>query len=130
MKTLDEFKSAGGLLDGNKGPSHEEYDGAPRAYNSKLETTMEKLGFSGGHNDVQQQQHMGGQSVAGAGAVGAGGAVVGKERGHRNADSGVGMNRPRLGSASSSDYEYAADGQKVKKTRLGNLGGGVGGQVV
>lgn len=50
-KTLDEFKSAGGILDGSKGPTHEEYEGAPRQYNRKLETTMEKLGFGGGNKN-------------------------------------------------------------------------------
>lgn len=43
MKTLDEFKTAGGLLTGSKSHTHEEYDGAPRPYNEKLTTTIEKV---------------------------------------------------------------------------------------
>lgn len=43
MKTLDEFKAAGGLLTGSKSHTHEEYDGAPRPYNEKLTTSIEKV---------------------------------------------------------------------------------------
>merc|ERR1711939_400350 len=39
MKSLDEFKSGGGTLDGHAKSAHEEYDGAPRPYNDKLSTT-------------------------------------------------------------------------------------------
>jgi len=115
MKTLDEFTQAGGKLDGSGGPTHEKYDGAPRAYNSKLETTMEKLGFSHGNN----QSH----AATGAG-VGAAGLAAGKGHGHTDSGvSGVGgrQRRGSSSSASSSDYEYAADGKKVKKNRLGGL---------
>merc|ERR1711939_530479 len=45
MKTLDEFKTAGGVLTGGKHGAHEEYDGPPRKYNDKLSTTFEKLGL-------------------------------------------------------------------------------------
>lgn len=126
MKSLDEFKHAGGILEGNKGPTHEEYDGPPRQYNSKLETTMDKLGFGGDHT----QHHGGAGAVAGAGT---GAAVAGNNHGHHATDSGVsgmGQGRVRSGSASSSDYEYAADGQKVKKSRLGGLLGRKSGNAV
>lgn len=43
MKTLDEFKGAGGVLSGGKHHTHEEYEGAPRPYNEKLSTTIEKV---------------------------------------------------------------------------------------
>ena len=43
MKSLDEFKSAGGALTGGQHSSHEQYEGAPRPYNDKLSTTFEKL---------------------------------------------------------------------------------------
>jgi hypothetical protein len=43
MKTLDEFKKAGGVLTGGQHSSHEQYEGAPRPYNDKLSTTFEKL---------------------------------------------------------------------------------------
>lgn len=66
MKTLDEFKGAGGILHGGEqGRSHEEYDGCPRPYNDKLSTTFDKLGLSHHNSD---------------GA-----------KGHRATDSGVGM---------------------------------------
>ena len=75
---------------------------------------MEKLGFGHGNN----QNH----AATGA-AAGAAGLAAGKSHGHT--DSGVsGVGRQRRGSSSSvssSDYEYAADGQKVKKNRLGGL---------
>jgi len=52
MKTLDEFKAAGGALVGGTHPTHEKYEGAPRPYNEKLATTFEKLEdkFHGGHH--------------------------------------------------------------------------------
>jgi hypothetical protein len=43
MKTLDEFKKAGGALTGGNHATHEEYEGAPRPYNDNLATTFEKL---------------------------------------------------------------------------------------
>ncbi|EXJ86589.1 hypothetical protein A1O3_03542 [Capronia epimyces CBS 606.96] len=46
MKTLDEFNRSGGVLTGGKHDSHEEYDGAPRPYNDKLQTNLQKLGLS------------------------------------------------------------------------------------
>lgn len=36
-KTLDEFKTAGGLLDGKGSTHHGEYDGCPRPYNKSLQ---------------------------------------------------------------------------------------------
>lgn len=52
MKTLDEFKKAGGVLEGNRSHTHEEYEGAPRPYNEKLKTTIENVlpGHHGHHN--------------------------------------------------------------------------------
>lgn len=47
MKTLDEFKSAGGILTGSRSSTHETYDGEPRSYNKDLETNLEKLGLAG-----------------------------------------------------------------------------------
>jgi hypothetical protein len=77
MKTLDEFKQSGGVLDGSSGAAHEQYDGAPRPYNSKLETTMEKLGFSHGNKDGvaepkgdrQRDSGIGGLDEGGVGRV-------------------------------------------------------------
>lgn len=43
MKTIDEFKQAGGMLSGSKSHTHEEYEGAPRPYNDKLKTTIENV---------------------------------------------------------------------------------------
>lgn len=69
-----------------------------------------------------------GKNVAAAGAIGAGTAAIGKQRGHRHNDSGVSglsgdrKSRSRSSSLSSSDMEYRADGSKVKKTsKLGSL---------
>ncbi|ETN45709.1 uncharacterized protein HMPREF1541_09542 [Cyphellophora europaea CBS 101466] len=156
MKSLDEFKSGGGTLDGHAKSAHEEYDGAPRPYNDKLSTTLDKLGFKEGTNSHgQQAQHAGnvnpatGESGIGAGqhsagqhqtgthntSSGLGGAGAGAGLGagaaaasaldshkhgheHTGRDSGVGGLR-RSGSQSSSDYEYAADGSKVGKNKLG-----------
>lgn len=43
MKTLDEFTKAGGAIGGTKSHTHEQYEGAPRPYNDKLATTIEKV---------------------------------------------------------------------------------------
>lgn len=50
MKTLDEFTRTGGhILDGKPHHTHEEYEGAPRPYNEKLSTTLDKV--LPGHHD-------------------------------------------------------------------------------
>lgn len=51
MKTLDEFKHAGGMLEGSRSHTHEEYEGAPRPYNEKLKTSIENVlpGHHGTH---------------------------------------------------------------------------------
>ena len=74
MKSLDEFKQAGGILQGSKSTAREEYEGQPRPYNDKLSTTFDKLGFSGHHGD-----HQGTTGTTGS---------------HRNTDSGIGMDSP------------------------------------
>eukprot|EP00262_Sarcandra_glabra_P013348 TRINITY_DN3678_c0_g1_i1.p1 TRINITY_DN3678_c0_g1~~TRINITY_DN3678_c0_g1_i1.p1 ORF type:complete len:306 (+),score=26.89 TRINITY_DN3678_c0_g1_i1:88-918(+) len=43
MKTLDEFTRSGGALTGTERHTHEEYEGAPRPYNDKLATTIDKV---------------------------------------------------------------------------------------
>ncbi|KAK5072219.1 hypothetical protein LTR64_003999 [Lithohypha guttulata] len=64
MKTLDEFRAAGGVLQGSKSHTHEEYDGAPRPYNEKLKTTIDKV--LPGHHTT------GTTGTTGAGLTGAG----------------------------------------------------------
>ena len=73
MKSLSEFQSSGGILDGNaKGHSTESYDGCPRPYKEGLNTTMDKLGLhshagnsgvQGGHNARDSGVAMDGQPV-------------------------------------------------------------------
>lgn len=74
MKTLEEFKTAGGVLTGGKHGAHEEYDGPPRKYNEKLSTTFDKLGLeakealSGNHTSTSNTTHTGmGTGVGGTG---------------------------------------------------------------
>ena len=69
MKSLDEFKQAGGILSGSNSSAREEYDGQPRPYNDKLGTTFEKLGFHGSSDTSGTQ-------------------------GHRQTDSAIGMDSP------------------------------------
>lgn len=52
MKTLDEFTRSGGMVGGSKSHVHEEYAGAPRPYNEKLSTTIEKI--LPGHHDANR----------------------------------------------------------------------------
>ena len=75
MKTLDEFKHAGGITAGSKSTAREEYEGQPRPYNDKLSTTFDKLGFG-----------QGGTTTSGATGT------------HRNTDSGIGMDSPNSSS--------------------------------
>jgi hypothetical protein len=135
MKTLDEFKRSGGSLDGNKVHAHEEYDGCPKTYNKDLQTTAEKLGFgtsskpsnvgtttAPSHNTNTHGST--GAKIAGAGVATTGTAVAGsKIAEHRRKDSGVADvgRKNSSSSASSSDFEYAADGTKVKKGKIGQL---------
>lgn len=69
MKTLDEFKSAGGLITGSKSHTHEEYDGAPRPYNEKLATTIEKV-LPGHHGSSHAAGTTGGLGGAESGRTG------------------------------------------------------------
>jgi len=38
MKTLDDFKSGGGILTGGQQKAHEAYEGDPRPYNKAMQT--------------------------------------------------------------------------------------------
>merc|ERR1712000_59829 len=101
MKTLDEFKTAGGVLTGGKHGAHEEYDGPPRKYNDKLSTTFEKLGLeakeamSGHHSGTTGTgHHTGTTDTTGTGhhtgTTGTGvGSNIGSESHHRQTDSGI-----------------------------------------
>ena len=98
MKTLDEFKTAGGALTGGTHSSHEEYKGPPRPYNDKLSTTFENLeekfeshhhtGLHGEHNTTGMTgaTGVGHQSTSGT----TGGFMDNKS--HRPTDSGYGGN--------------------------------------
>jgi hypothetical protein len=100
MKTLDEFKASGGAISGNKGPTHEEYEGAPRPYNDKLATTFDKLEekFHVGSNRTHGTTTTvnGGMNGSNHHSNGATttttttGDVMGANRPHRHTDSGVG----------------------------------------
>lgn len=96
MKTLDEFKKAGGVLTGGKHSTHEEYEGAPRPYNDKLSTTLEKLGFKEDGN------------------------ATAAEARHRHTDSGVG------GVDNDIARGEAAAGKDVGDNTLSSGGGGIG----
>merc|ERR1711939_633712 len=80
MKTLDEFKTAGGVLTGGKHGAHEEYDGPPRKYNDKLSTTFEKLGLEA--KEAMFGHHSG---TTGTGV----GSNIGSGSHHRQTDSGI-----------------------------------------
>jgi hypothetical protein len=80
MKTLDEFKAAGGALVGGHHSTHEEYEGAPRPYNDKLATTFDKL---------EEKFHHGGHHSSSGTTTGTTG-VGDHNRTHHTTDSGVG----------------------------------------
>ncbi|KAK5955250.1 hypothetical protein OHC33_003932 [Knufia fluminis] len=102
MKSLDEFKQAGGIISGSKSHTHEEYDGAPRPYNEKLSTTIEKV--LPGHHGSHSGTHTG--MGAGAGLAGAG------------AGAGLAGGRHRSGSSSSSSSD-----EEKRRTRGTGLPG-------
>lgn len=96
MKTLDEFTRAGGIVTGSKSHTHEEYEGAPRPYNEKLATTIEKVlpghhGVSGTHGTTGHHSGVGagaaGAGLAGAGTAGALGSHSHRRRGSNSSSS-------------------------------------------
>ncbi|KAK5197445.1 hypothetical protein LTR99_007815 [Exophiala xenobiotica] len=103
MKTLDEFKTSGGVLTGGKHGAHEEYDGPPRKYNEKLSTTFEKLGLEAkeamsGHHTSGTGHHTTGNTTTTTTGVGSN---VGSGS-HHGRDSGIsgfdnGMERKEAG---------------------------------
>jgi len=97
MKTLDEFKGAGGILTGSKSSSHEKYDGEPRPYNKELETTMDKLGLghhgsSGTTGTTGTSGHQyNGSGVSGVGSSGRDSGIGSSPREQRAAGFGTGI---------------------------------------
>jgi len=85
MKTLEEFTAAGGILQGGKHSTHEEYEGAPRPYNDKLLTSIEKLGLgSGTTGGVGTSSHRNTDSGVGGLDQGYGSNTTGTSHAHRN----------------------------------------------
>merc|ERR1712232_464226 len=117
MKTLDEFKQAGGALTGSKSHTHEEYEGAPRPYNEKLSTTLEKVlpghhgqqtGMTGSHTTGS---HSGMGTGAGMAGAGAGAGMMGSHTG-----------RTRRGSSSSSSSSSDGEGGRMSRRKKHGLG--------
>lgn len=128
MKTLEEFQQAGGALTGSKTHTHEEYEGAPRPYNEKLSTTLEKVlpghhsssGMTSGTGmgtgagmtgaDMGSRSGMGSHSGMGAGAgmagAGAGAGMLGSREG-----------RTRRGSSSSSSSSSDGEGGRMSRRK-------------
>jgi len=105
MKTLDEFKTAGGVLTGGKHSSHEQYEGAPRQYNEKLSTTFEKL---------EEKFHHG--------STGHTTDATGMNKTHRPTDSGVGGVGNGLSSNGAGDNAHL--GHTTENDHLGQRGTG------
>ena len=124
IKSLSEFQKAGGKLSGGTQSTHEEYDGPPRQYNSKLATTFDKLGMGG--SSTGQQSSTGGTETgthAGAGA----GARTGAGAGLAAGGVGAAAAHHRRGSASSSSSsDESVGGTRRKKNRLGRAAAGTG----
>lgn len=126
VKSLSEFQKAGGKLTGGDHSTHEEYDGPPRQYNSKLATTFDKLGM-GGHSTGQQPSAVG----ANTGSHGTHGSHAGVGAGAGVAAAGAGAaaahHHHRRGSASSSSSsDESVGGTRRKKNRLGRTAVGAG----
>jgi len=120
MKTLDEFKHAGGVLSGNKSHTHEEYDGAPRPYNEKLSTTIEKVlpGHHGSHtgtgSGLTGSNTTGTHHGTGSGLTGSNNGMTGSHTGHHNGSSNLGTTDRRTDSGIGSDgYNKPSMGDKL-----------------
>jgi len=114
MKTLDEFKHAGGVIGGSKTHTHEEYDGAPRPYNEKLSTTIEKVlpghhgshtgtdsGLTGSHHNGTNSGLTGSHSTGTHTGTGSG--LTGSHTDHHNGSSNLGTTDRRPDSGIGSD---------------------------
>lgn len=117
MKTLDEFKHAGGVVGGGKSHTHEEYDGAPRPYNEKLSTTIEKIlpGHQGSHTGTNS-------GFAGSNTTGHHTGTDPGFNGHHNDSSNLGTRNRRRGSdssSSSSDDGHGKTGRTGKTSKAG-----------
>ncbi|ETI28667.1 hypothetical protein G647_01118 [Cladophialophora carrionii CBS 160.54] len=113
MKTLDEFKAAGGALVGGHHSSHEEYEGAPRPYNDKLATTFDKLEekFHSGHHSTGTT----------TGTTGLGD----HNKAHRPTDSGVGgVGNDLTSGGIGRDHHHHENGSSVGDKHLGARGAG------
>ena len=66
MKTLDSFKSGGGILEGGKTASHENYEGAPRPYNRELMNNPTEADMNPGYTglDGPKTHHTGGTDAS------------------------------------------------------------------
>jgi len=136
MKTLEEFTQAGGILHGGKHSTHEEYEGAPRPYNEKLLTSVEKLGLGAGAAGVGSG--MGRNTDSGVGGMGSSGYnSVGPHSSHTGSKIGAGMGagavgagamghvgHHRRGSASSSSSDE--EKRRTRGTRGSGMTGGSG----
>jgi len=133
MKTLDEFKGAGGILTGSKSTSHEKYDGEPRPYNRELETTMDKLGIHHNNTTGGSSHQYNDSGVSGVGssgrdsgigsspraqqAAGFGTGVPGDTSNHGYGNSGIGQTSSR----SSDNYESGSPVSAKKPSLMSRL---------
>lgn len=122
MKTLEEFTKAGGLVTGSKGSTREEYEGAPRPYNEKLMTTIEKVlpghhGHHGTHDPAtgSMRPDSGVSGVGHTSGLGSG-TDAGYGRDTSNLGTGTGVGHSGLGGT----------GTGVGHSGLGGTGTGVG----
>lgn len=119
MKTLDEFKQAGGLISGSKSHTHEEYEGAPRPYNEKLSTTIEKVlpGHHGssatGTTGTHTTGGLTGNNTIGSDTRGSHGGLTGNNYGSDTRGGLTGTDNTRAGgltgTSSSRDYDNTRD---------------------
>jgi hypothetical protein len=120
MKTLDEFKRAGGTIEGGRHGTHEEYEGQPRQYNEKLSTTFEQLGLEGstGTSGLTGSHHTshgtsGYGTAGGVGAAGVAGAAAGRHHRER---------RGSNSSSSSSESDVSVGGTRSRRSKRGVAG--------
>ncbi|KAK5457228.1 hypothetical protein LTS15_005009 [Exophiala xenobiotica] len=121
MKTLDEFKSSGGVLTGGKHGAHEEYDGPPRKYNEKLSTTFEKLGLEA--KEAMSGHHTTGTTTTTTTGVGSN---IGSGT-HHGRDSGIsgfdnGMERKEAGLSRGIDQNPSGTSFDRERTTGSGLG--------
>ena len=124
MKTLDAFKSGGGILKGGNTASHETYEGAPRPYNRELMSDPTESDLQPGQTGLGSgAHHTGGTGLADSTS----GTGMRPESGYAGSNVGAGStNNESYNSGFANKAESRVDGDMNGRSGL-DTGSGIGG---